>query len=307
MTQQDEKLFDLELVINQLKSQGYKITRPLVPRTSFCNTPPTNLLKAAILDTESTGINAATDKIIELGIVVFEYCPDTGQAYRILETYNELEDPGICVPPESTMIHQITDEMVRGKKIIDTDVQNLLADVSLIIAHNAMFDRAIVEIRLPFLQHKAWACSFAQIPWKIEGFGSANLEFLAYRCGIHFNGHRAAIDCHALLEVLQSDLPVSGLKPLKILLNKAETPPDIKLWALNTPFESKDKLKVRGYRWHVERRTWYKTISNEMLEDEIDWLRAEVYDNRSFKLEHEKIDAYTRFSIRSGVSEIVGY
>ena len=239
--------------------------------------------------------------------MIVEYCPDTGQVYRVLETYDELEDPGIPILPESTKIHHITDDMVRGKKIIDADVERLMADISLIIAHNATFDRGIVEARLPFFQHKAWACSFAQIPWKNEGFGSASLEFLAYRCGFHFNGHRASIDCHALLEVLQSDLPVSGIKALKMLLNKVDTPPDIKLWALNTPFETKDKLRERAYRWNTERRTWFRMVSNENLEDETDWLRAEVYDNRSFKLEHETIDAYNRFSTRNGVAETVNY
>ena len=308
MTQQNTELFDLDLVIEWLKSQDYRVTRPFTPRVSYCDAPPpAKLLKAAILDTETTGINPATDKIIELGIVIVEYCPDTGQVYRVLETYSELEDPGIPIPPESTKIHHITDDMVRDKKIIDADVESLMADVSLIIAHNATFDRGIVELRLPFFQQKAWACSFAQIPWRSEGFGSAGLEFLAYRCGFHFSGHRASMDCHALLEILQSELPVSGIKVLKMLLNKAETPPDIKLWALNTPFETKDKLRVRGYRWNVERKTWFRTVSNEILEDETDWLRAEVYANRNFVLEQEKIDAYNRFSIRSGAAETVNY
>lgn len=308
MRQQNAELFDLASVIDWLKSQDYRVTRPFTPRTFYCDdSPPATLLKAAILDTETTGINSATDKVIELGIVIVEYCPDTGQVYRVLETYNELEDPGIPIPSESIKIHHITDDMVRDKKISDAVVETLMTDVSLIIAHNATFDRGVVEARFPFFQEKAWACSFAQIPWKTEGFGSAGLEFLAYRCGFHFNGHRASIDCHALLEVLQYALPVSGIKGLKVLVDKAAGLPDLKLWALNTPFDSKEKLKVRGYRWHVERRTWHKTISNEMLEDEIDWLRAEVYDNRSFKLEHEKIDAYNRFSIRSGETEKVDY
>ena len=308
MTQQNAEPFDLDLVVEWLKSQYYRVTRPFTPRAFYCDAPPpATLLKAAILDIESTGINPATDKIIELGIVIVEYCPATGQVYNVLETYDELEDPGIPIPPESTKIHHITDDMVQGKKIIDADVESLMADVSLIIAHNATFDRGIVELRLPFFQQKAWACSFAQIPWKSEGFGSAGLEFLAYRNGFHFSGHRASMDCHALLEVLQSDLPISGIKGLKMLLDKAWALPDIKLWALNTPFETKDKLRLRGYRWHVERKTWYKTLSSKALEGETDWLRAEVYDNRSFQLEHEKIDAYNRFSIRSGATEKVNY
>lgn len=299
---------DLNTAINLLTAHGYRITSPFEPRAFYSDGhPPEKLLKAAILDTETTGVNPVTDKIIELGIVVVEYCPESGQVYRVLETYDEFEDPCMPIPPASTKIHGITDDMVRNKTIIDSYVQNLIEDVSLVIAHNAAFDRGFVEKRFPFFQSKAWSCSFTQIPWKHEDISSSALEFLAYRFGFHFNGHRASIDCHALLEVLQSELPVSGVKAFKVLLNQVSSPPDIKLWAINTPFESKDKLKERGYRWHVERKTWYKMIPPETLENEREWLKIEIYNNRSFKLEQETIDAYNRFSIRSGTTEIVNY
>ena len=82
---------------------------------------------------------------------------------------------------------------------------------------------------------------------------------------------------------------------------------DLKLWALSAPFENKDKLKKRGYRWDAEHKTWHKTISNDDLAKETDWLRVEVYENRPFKLEHEVIDAYNRFSTRRGLTETVIY
>ena len=305
MSKEDILKYNLDEVLSWLQSQDIKVTRPFTPREFYStNQATTRLLKAAILDTETTGTNQAIDKIIELGIVIAEYCPDTGQVYRVLETYNELEDPCIPIPPESTKIHGITDLMVQGKKIVDVDVEQLMSDVSLVIAHNASFDRGFVETRLPFFQKKAWACSFAQIPWKAEGIGSASLEFLAYKCGFHFSGHRASVDCHALLEVLQSDLPVSGTKVFKMLLDKARSP-DIKVWAINAPFDNKDKLKERAYRWDGERKTWHKTIASEDLAQEVDWLRIEVYENRPFKLEHEKMDAYNRFTARRGASETI--
>jgi DNA polymerase III subunit epsilon len=305
--EQDISKNSLDEVIDWLGSQNFKVTRPFEPREFYNDKPaPARLLKAAILDTETTGTNQLIDRIIELGIVVVEYCPETGQVYRVLQTYNELEDPEIPISPESTNIHGITDAMVHGKRIVDTDVENLMSDVSLVIAHNATFDRGFVETRLPFFQKKAWACSFAQIPWKAEGIGSASLEFLAYKCGFHFSGHRASVDCHALLEVLQSDLPQSGIKAFKMLLDKARSP-DIKVWAINAPFDNKDKFKDRAYRWDGDRKTWHRTLASEEIAQEIDWLRTEVYANRPFKLEHEKMDAYNRFTMRRGSIEVVNY
>jgi DNA polymerase-3 subunit epsilon len=246
MIKKDISKYNLDEVLDWVKSQDFKITRPFEPREFYSSEQASSrLLKVAILDTETTGTNQAIDKIIELGIVIVEYCPETGQVYRVLQTYDVLEDPEMPIPPESTKIHGITDAMVQGKKIVDADVEQIMSDVSLVIAHNATFDRGFVESRFPFFQKKAWACSYAQIPWKAEGIGSASLEFLAYKCGFHFAGHRASVDCHALLEVLQSDLPESGIKVFKMLLEKARSP-DIKVWAINAPFDNKDKLKERS-------------------------------------------------------------
>jgi DNA polymerase-3 subunit epsilon len=305
MKNQESSRFNLDEVLEFFKAQDIRFTVPFSPRKSYCNNKPSSrLLKAAILDTETTGTNPLVDKIIELGIVIVEYCPDTGQVYRVLETFDELEYPGIPIPAESTKIHGITDEMVNNTKINDSYVESLMADVSLVIAHNAIFDRVFVESRFPFFQKKAWACSFAQIPWKAEGFGSAGLEFLAYRFGFHFTGHRASVDCHALLEVLQSDMPGTGTKVLKLLLDKARIP-DLKIWALNSSFESKDKLKERGYRWDGGRKTWCGTIAVNDFEDEKNWLKTEIYSNRPFKIERETMDAFNRFSNRAGKSETI--
>jgi len=307
MTVSSSEPYDLDQVIAWLQSKDYRITRPFVERTCYCSeTPPGRLLKAAILDTETTGTNQATDKIIELGIVIVEYSPESGQVYRVMETFDELEYPGMPIPPESTKVHGITDDMVQGKHINDEAVETLMADVSLVIAHNAFFDRGFVESRLPLFQKKSWACSYAQIPWRDEGMGSASLEFLAYRFGFHYAGHRASVDCHALLEVLQSDLPASGVKVMKALLEKARIP-EFKVWALNAPFDNKDKLKERGYRWDGERKTWNGFVAQTDLANETDWLREAVYENRKFRLELEKIDAYNRFTNRRGQVELVDY
>ena len=307
MTQQNQTEYNLEEVLNWLKIKDYKVTRPFTPRASYSDAIcPAKLVKAAIVDTETTGVNQSVDKIIELGIVIVEYCPESGQVYRVLETFNELEYPGMAIPPESTKIHGITDDMVASKKIDDAAVEALLADVSLVIAHNANFDRGFMEARLPIFEKKAWACTYAQIPWKAEGIGSSSLEFLAYRFGFHFSGHRASNDCHALLEVLQSDLPVSGIKVMKMLLETARVP-EVKIWALNAPFENKDKLKEKGYQWNGDRKLWSGFVTKADLELEVDWLRNEVFEKRKFKLELEKIDAFNRFSSRRGATEVVDY
>lgn len=100
--------------------------------------------------------------------------------------------------------------MVEGKHINDDEIEAFIASASIIIAHNSKFERRFVEPRFPIFKTKPWACSFAQIDWSTEGLGRSKLEFLAYRSGFHYEGHRASTDCHALLEVLHCAPTESG-------------------------------------------------------------------------------------------------
>ncbi|NDE11229.1 MAG: 3'-5' exonuclease [Chitinophagia bacterium] len=60
----------------------------------------------AFFDLETTGVNLSTDRIIEVAII--KILPDgTRQVKR------KLLNPGIPIPPETTAIHGITDDMVK--------------------------------------------------------------------------------------------------------------------------------------------------------------------------------------------------
>jgi DNA polymerase III epsilon subunit-like protein len=140
--------------------------------------------------------------IIELGICLFEYDRQNGRIYRVLDSWEWLEDPGLSIPPEITNITGITDEMVGGHRIDDRAVNDLLGRVVLVIAHNADFDRRFLEKRLPAFATKHWACRRFDIDWKAEGIRSSALEFVAYSLGFFHDGHRAASDCRATLHVI---------------------------------------------------------------------------------------------------------
>ena len=166
-------------------------------------------LRAAIVDTETTG-TGPDDRIVELALLVFEYDATTGTIGRIVDTYDGLEDPGRPIPPEATAIHGITDEMVAGRALDEARIRSLLAGLTLVIAHNAAFDRPFLERRLEDFAALPWGCSYAQIPWGEEGFAGAKLEYLAMSSGFFYEAHRSKADCQALLELLRRPLPRSG-------------------------------------------------------------------------------------------------
>ncbi|MDH5175801.1 MAG: 3'-5' exonuclease [Gammaproteobacteria bacterium] len=278
----------------------YRVLRRLDPNVQRAALSGPTVRRAAIVDTETTGTEPASDRVIELAIVVFEYCHATGTVGRVLDIYDGLEDPGRPIPPESTAIHGITDAMVAGQRIDDARVAQLLEGVGVVIAHNAGFDRRFLEPRLPLFASLPWACSWQEVPWATAGIASSKLEYLAYRCGFFYEGHRAEADCHALLHVLAQPFGTTGEPALKLLLDSARGP-SYKVWASNSPYETKDVLKQRGYRWDAARRCWSLDVrSQEAVQEAVEWMRESVYAGRSVEVEIDEFDAKCRYSIREG-------
>jgi DNA polymerase-3 subunit epsilon len=278
----------------------YRVLRRLDVRDDFAVAPDGSPGVAVVVDTETTGTDTRSDAIVELAIVRFEYCMTSGAVCRVTDVYSELEDPGRPIPPESTAIHGITDEMVRGRRIDDARVARMLEGAGLVIAHNAAFDRPFLERRLPPFAQKPWACSHAQVPWAEEGFAGSKLEYLGIASGFFYEAHRSEIDCRALLEVLRRPLPKSGRTALAAMLDRARAP-SLHLWATGSPFDSKDALKQRGYRWQPEKKCWWRPLDPADLDAECAWMKNAVYGGRSAQIDVEVLDARVRFSGRPGV------
>lgn len=291
---------DIEAAV-QLVGQhpDYRVLRRLVPREHWGPAGDVPTSRVLVLDTETTGLDARQERVIELALLSVQVDRDSGQPVGPVQTYTAFEDPGKPIPAAIQDLTGIDDSMVRGQRIDDDRVQALVQQADLVVAHNAGFDRPFVEQRLPVFAGCAWACSFAGIDWKREGRGSSKLEFLAGEAGWFYDAHRALVDCHALLQVLA--LPLSdGRTGLQRLLAQAKGV-RFKLQALGAPFESKDSLKARGYRWDSEARVWWTALhAQEALDQECLWLKSSVYGGRSARVRLEAQDARVQFSARQG-------
>ncbi len=279
-------------------SPDFRVIRRLAMRDDFGGRADGPLAAAVILDTETTGTRRNADQIIELGLTRFDYVEASGAVVRVTAVYSGLEDPGRPIPPESTAIHGITDAMVAGTRIDDAAVLKLVEGATLIVAHNAAFDRPFLEARMPEFAALPWACSLTQVPWEEEGYRGRKLEYLGWLSGFFYDGHRSEIDCRALLEVLRRPLPRSERIAFKYLL-EAAAEPALRLWATGSAFETKDILRERGYRWDAERRCWHRVVAKSAAKEESEWLKAEVYGGRSAQIDVEVLDAKIRFSDRS--------
>jgi len=238
--------------------------------------------------------------VIELGMIAFEFDPVLGSVHKVREVFDELEDPERPIPPETTQVHHITDAMVQGKRINDAAVEKVIADASVIIAHNASFDRPFVEKRWPVFKDKQWVCSIKDIDWKSEGVGSAKLEYLLQTQGIFYEAHRAETDCWALLELLNAVLPQSQ-QPALLRLLESLNQPQVRLYATGSPFDSKDLLKARGYRWSPEIKCWHRQLGGDKaLQEELSWLKNRVYLGKHASVDIETLGGLVRHSDRQG-------
>ena len=127
------------------------------------------------------------------------------------------------------------------------------------------------------------------------------LAYLLNGVGYFHQAHRAVDDCHALLEILAVELPTTRTSTLSALLEQARKR-TIRIWAEGSPFELKDLLKRRGYRWSDgsdgRPRSWYVDVDESQLDDEITFLKTEIY-LRDVELSVQTLTAFDRFSIRA--------
>lgn len=291
---------ECEEMARRLDASGsYRVLRRLIPRTPVELSTSTTIRQGLFLDTETTGTDYVTDEIIELAMVPFTYSLD-GKILEVGTPFSALNEPLRPISPEITALTGITQEIVAGHRIEASAVESFVAPAALIIAHHAAFDRPFVERFWPIFETKAWACSMTQIPWSDEGFDGLKLRYLAMLSGFFYEAHRAVTDCNAAIELLSRVLPRSHRGTFEVLLGAARSP-TYRVWAENSPFEQKDVLKKRGYRWSGDvgcpPRCWYVEVAEGDLESEIGFLRGSVLGVHA-NPPVDRLTALSRFSQR---------
>ncbi|MBY5324326.1 3'-5' exonuclease [Rhizobium leguminosarum] len=287
-----------EDMVRHLSETGrYRILQKLMPRAIAPFARPAYPLKGIILDTETTGLNARKDEIIEIGVIAFTF-DATGSIGDVTGIYGGLRQPSVSIPPEITKLTGITDDMVDGQAIDMAALEALIEPADLLIAHNAGFDRPFCEAFSDLFSGKAWACSNSEIDWASRGSEGTKLGYLIGQAGYFHDGHRAVDDCFALLEILARE--VEGLVSTAFAeLYEASQRSRVRVFAENSPFDMKDHLKARGYRWSDgsdgRPKSWWIEVGEEVLEDELRYLRAEIYRYPDADPPIKRLTAFDRF------------
>lgn len=272
--------WDAESAVQKLEDSGdYRVLRRLVPRPVAPRSESPFPCLGVIVDTETTGLNHARDEVIEIGAVAFTY-NDEGMIGDVVGVYSGLRQPSAPIPPEITRLTGITDDMVAGQQIDIAALNLLIEPADVVIAHNARFDRPFCEKLSPSFIPKAWACSVSEIRWADLGFEGSKLGYLVGQSGLFHEGHRATDDCHALLEVLARSTGRGRSAPFSELL-RSSARSRVRIFAENSPFDMKDHLKTRGYRWSDgsdgRPKAWWIEVDEELYDEELCYLRTDIY------------------------------
>lgn len=249
------------------------------PRARYYMPDGTRCFQAVYLDTETTGLDPE-DVLIELAVSAFDFDPISGRIFDVMPPRSWLEDPQRPIPDSISNLTGITDDMVRGKRIPEREVIAACSKAQLIIAHNAGFDRPMVERRIPWFAERMWACSQYDINWYKAGYSGLSMDYLAMKHARAFHdSHRAAEDVVAGVHVLASPFADGTLPMRELYANAGRVTCHIR--AVGAPYDLKELLKARGYRWDPGRagreRAWWIEIPEEACAVEQAWLVRNVY------------------------------
>ena len=292
---------DLKEIVNtDINISEWKLIRKLHLPEKYNDPSGGEIKKGIVLDVEATGLSIGHDDVIQLALLPFDYEVSSGKILNIQkeDAFDGLREPRIPISKEASLVTGITNEMVINKKIDSKEVEEIINSSDLIVAHNASYDRPMVEQHWDCFKNISWACTFKSIDWLEEGFSSAKLELLGMNYGWFYDGHDAFNDCEACLALLSETLPKKDKTVFSVLREYAASPSFL-IKAIDAPYSKRNILRRRGYKWRpadlLNGKVWW-TETND-YEEEVKWLNEEIY-NREINIPIKRITALNRYSDR---------
>ena len=207
-----------------------------------------------IVDTETTGLQPDTDRVIEVGAILYSIKHATA-----IVSYSSLiqaeENPAEAVnriPAAALSAWGANPDSAWGV------VSDLASHADAILAHNAEFDRAFV----PGILRDAlpWICTKSDIAWPKATKPELSLVPLAleHDLGVAV-AHRGLADCDLIARLLTRTAELGH--DLVALLERGLRP-KVTLMAC-VSYEDREQAKQAGFHWNAGRKQWLRRMVKE--------------------------------------------
>lgn len=221
-----------------------------------CTPKDGSVKRGIILDVETTGRTSKDESVIQLALIEFFFHDDGIKSLG--EFDSALHDPGVPIEQSATNVHGLIGGDIKGKSIDPADIKDFIdrQKVDVVIAHNASFDRPLVEREFwgAGLNTLPWACSMRDVDWNARG-KPEKLELLAHSMGYWYGAHDALDDVIATAYIL-TDKSADGRQAINELIRNSLKPKAIIRLDLQPHSVGQDHVKamLNSYGFRYQRR-----------------------------------------------------
>jgi len=180
----------------------------------------------AIVDLETTGANAAWDRITEVAVIEVESGEITGE-------WSTLVNPGTTIPPAIQALTGITNDMVAGAPSFGELAAGLHERLAgrVVVAHNARFDYGFLrqEFERAGIRYAARTLCTVKLSRRLyPGHARHNLDSLIARHGLQCRArHRALGDADAVWQFLRIAAAEHGAEALAVAAQQVAKQPSL--------------------------------------------------------------------------------
>ncbi|MHB0951597.1 MAG: DNA polymerase III subunit epsilon [Allorhizobium sp.] len=162
-------------------------------------------MREIVFDTETTGLEFKSDRIIEIGGIELLNQFPTGRSFHVYINPGDRR-----VHPDALAVHGISDDFLKDKPVFAEIIDDLVAffDGARWIAHNATFDMSFINAEFERLNRPPVPSEFVvdtlALARRKHPMGPNSLDALCRRYGIdnsHRTKHGALLDSELLAEV----------------------------------------------------------------------------------------------------------
>jgi len=212
-----------------------------------------------VLDTETTGLDAAKGKVLEIAAVLYNIPTRSIISQASTLCFAE-ENPALEINRISVdSLKKMTPALqIAGWQMLKT----MLESCDAIVAHNAEFDKKWIETLAEFQQismNKKWICTKNDVIWPIRKGVPLNLICICADLGVPIiNTHRALADCLLLVDALEC------IDDLDYFLDKSGK--GRMMYHAQISYEQRQIVKDAGFQWDNLKKVWFAKLTPEIAE-----------------------------------------